>query len=195
MTIPLNFTKETSVERRVTFYTPNKTYSGFVDLKAYNIRTLDLLNSASIYWKNPDEKNLNKSILLSKAHIELDGGKHLGSFHRLQMNLSDIIFFTDYLQNTGDVTEKLRYTTLATKTKEKDSRVHILTRVTGDAFYMISGTFSGLFKKKSQERYLPVKNATVHAVIRIGEEWIKRLVVEKQFVGIATRHIESCTFN
>ena len=191
----INFSKQKSVARKVTFYTPNKTYSGFVDLKTNNIRTLDLLNSSSIYWKNPDEKSLNQSILINKAQIELDGGKPLGGFQRLQMSLSEIIFFTDHLHNTGDISEKIRNTTLALKNNEKSSKVHILTRVSGDAFYMISGTFTGLFKKKSQERYLPIKNATVHTVVRIGEEWVKRLVVEKQFVGIATDHIESCTFH
>ena len=34
-----------------------KKYSGYVDVPNANFRTTDLLNSANIYWKNPNERD------------------------------------------------------------------------------------------------------------------------------------------
>ena len=181
-------------KRDVTLYTPSKIYSGQVDIKAENIRTLDLLNSANIYWRDPAEKSFGDALLLNGADIKLLCGTPLGGFGRLQMRLSEIIFFTDNLQSTGDIAEKRRDISLATKVREKTVSVRILTRMAGDTFYLITGSFAGLFKKKSQSRYLPITNAKVKAIVKKGEEWKSRTIVNNQFIGLSTAHIEACSF-
>lgn len=181
--------------RQVSFYTPNKVYSGYMDVKSESIRTIDLLNSSNLYWKDPGEKSFTDSIMLSQASITIEGDKVIGNFPRLQLRLSDIIFFTDLLKTTGNELEKRRATTLSQKSQEKTSTVRILTRMRGDSFYLITGLFFGLFKSKSQHRYLPVTKANVNEIIRSGDKWSnKPLIIDNDFLGLAINQIEACSF-
>lgn len=184
-----------SVKRKINLYTPNKIYSGYIDITSANIRTIDLLNSSNLYWKDPAEKSFTDSILLTQATITIEGNKVLGSFPKLQLRLSDIIFFSDSLEQSGTFTEKVRATALSNKSQEKISMVRILTRMRGDAFYLITGIFAGLFKSKSQHRYFPVTRVQVNEIIRTGDQWSnKRVDIGNNFIGLATNHIEACTF-
>jgi hypothetical protein len=181
--------------RKVSFYTPNKIYSGYMDIKAENIRTIDLLNSSNLYWKDPGEKSFSDSIVLSEASVTIEGDKLLASFPRLQLRLSDIIFFTDLLDKSGDDLEKSRAATLSQKAKESASVVRILTRTRGDSFYVIFGVFFGLFKSKSQQRFLPLINPKVNEIIRTGDRWAnKKVVINNNFLGLAINQIEACSF-
>ena len=135
---------EDASKRKVKLYTPNKIYSGFIDIKSENIRTIDLLNSSNLFWKDPGEKSFSDSILLQQATVTIEGNKVLGSFPKLQLRLADIIFFADELGSSGDSNEKARAATLTAKTQEKVTSLRVLTRMRGDAFYLINGIFYGL---------------------------------------------------
>ncbi len=180
-------------QRQVILYTPQKTYSGVVDLGSMNMRTIDLFNSANIYWKKPSEKSLNDSIMLKKVHVTIGGGTSLGSFSTLQMRLSEIIFFTDEREEVGDFGEKSRATSLANKNGNGIVTARIITRMSGDVFYVVNGILRGLFRAKSKNRYLPIVKATVNAVARVGDTWKNETVLSNAFIGLATDHIEACS--
>lgn len=181
-------------KRQVKFFTPQKVYSGYLDVNTDDMRTIDLLNSANLYWKNPDEKSFNDSILLNKADVTIEGGKLLGSFPQLQIRLSDIIFFTDDEETTGHFSEKLRASVLTQRSGEKASTARILTRMRGDSFFIITGLFKGLFKSKSKHRYFPLSQATVNALVRTGDSWKNQELVNGKFIGLSTENIEACAF-
>ncbi len=167
-----------------------------IDIKSERIRTIDLLNSSNLYWKDPAEKSFDDSILLSDVKVTIQGGKTLASFNRLQLRLSDIIFFSDSLHKSGNSTEKLRARTLSQKSNERISTARILTRMRGDAFYLIVGMFHGLFKSKSKQRYFPLTEVTAHELLRSGTNWeSKEINIGNNFVGLSTKHIEACSFS
>ncbi len=183
------------LKREIYLYTPNKMYRGMIDIKSERIRTIDLLNSSNIYWKDPTEKSFTDSILLTDVKVTIQGGQTLASFNKLQLRLSDIIFFSDSLHKTGNSIEKMRARTLSQKSHEKMSTARILTRMRGDTFYLIVGVFHGLFKSKSQQRYFPLTEAKVHEILRTGSKWeTKEINIGNQFIGLSTNHIEACSF-
>ena len=51
-----------SIQREVVLFTPNKKYPGKIDLKNDDIRTIDQLNNATIYWKDPNQKSFDDAI-------------------------------------------------------------------------------------------------------------------------------------
>ena len=186
---------ETS-QRKITIFTPNKVYSGYMDIANQSLRTIDIFNSSSIFWKDPAERSFEDALLLNNATIVLAGNTKLGEFGKLQVKLSDILFFHDSLENLGNGVEKRRAAYLKQKTQESASLVHIITHTMGDAFFYITGTFYGLFKSKSNHRYIPITQANVVEVIRSSERWLKKSIpIEGGFVGISTQHIEACTFS
>ena len=183
-------------KRQVAFYTPNKLYRGKIDIQNGDMRTLDLLNSSAIYWKNPKNKSFTDSIMLYDAIVELQGNIKLSEFDMLQLRMADIIFFSDSLGTTGSATEKIRAEVLSKKSSEKESRVKIITRMRGDAFYMIVGTFFGLFRNKSQQRFLPIMKPKVREIVRTGADWQKKEIeVSNSFIGLSTVHIEACSMD
>jgi hypothetical protein len=183
-------------QRKITFYTPYKIYSGFIDIANGSLRTIDIFNSSNLYWKDPTERSFNDALLLNNATIILEGNTKLGDFAKLQVKLSDVLFFHDSLENMGDSLEKKRAANLMLKTKEDTSQVHIITHTRGGAFFYITGTFYGLFKSKSNHRFIPVTQANVVEIIRSNDKWQKQTIpIEGGFVGISTQHIEACTFS
>ena len=182
--------------RSITIYTPDKVYSGHIDISNDSLRTIDVFNSSNLYWKDPAERSFEDALLLNNASIVLEGQTKLGQFHKLQVRLADVIFFHDSLKNLGDSMEKKRAAHLKKKTNEKASIVNIITQTEGDSFFFITGSFYGLFKSKAQHRYIPITKANVIKVIRHGEKWLKQEIpIEGGFVGISTNHIEACTFS
>lgn len=182
-------------QRAITIYTPGKMYTGFIDLPNESLRTIDLFNSANIYWRDPAEKSFEDALLLSDATIVLEGNTRLCKMSRVQIRLVDVMFFFDALATAGDKLEKIRAATLKTRSGEETSTVNIITHTRGDAFYYITGIFYGLFKSKSKQRYIPLTQPTVTAVLRTGEGWQKKKIpVPNTFVGVSTRYIESCSF-
>lgn len=180
--------------REVNLYTPNKKYTGLIDIQNKDMRTLDLLNSSNLFWKNPNSKSFNDSIMLNDVTVMVQGNRRLSTFKKLQLRLSDIIFFSDSLNKTGSTTEIKRAETLSQKSNEKESRVKIITRMRGDTFYIISGVFFGLFKNKTQQRFMPITKSKVREILRTGADWeIKDLDVGNHFIGLSTNHIEACS--
>lgn len=185
-----------SVQRQVNLFTPNKRYSGKIDLKNDDIRTIDQMNSSTIYWKNPAEKSFDDAIMLSDVEVSLHGSGKLASFNKLQLRLSDIIFFSDHLKKSGDMAEKMRAQTLSTKAKDERAKAKIMTEMRGDSFFFISGTFHGLFKNKTKQRYFPLTDVKIYEVLRTGDKWERTEVdVGNDFIGISSSHIESCTLS
>jgi hypothetical protein len=185
-----------TVKREINLYTPNKIYTGRIDIKSERIRTIDLLNSSNLYWKDPAQKSFEDAIMLSDVKVNIQGGKNLASFSKLQLRLSDIIFFSDSLYRTGNSTEKMRARTLSQKTNERVSNARILTRMRGDTFYLIVGVFHGLFKSKSKQRYFPLTEPKVHEILRTGSKWESNLIdIGNNFIGLSTHHIEACSFS
>jgi hypothetical protein len=185
-----------SIKREVHLYTPNKKYSGNIDLKNEDIRTIDQLNSSTIYWKNPAEKSFDDAIMITDVDVSLPGALKLVSFKKLQIRLSDIIFFTDGLKKTGDASEKLRAQTLSAKAKDEISKAKVLTEMRGDSFFLIMGTFHGLFKNKTKQRYFPLTEVKIYEVLRTGEKWERiELDIGNDFIGLSSNHIESCTLS
>lgn len=183
-------------QRRITIYTADKIYSGDIDVASESLRTLDIFNSSSIYWKNPSERSFEDSLLLNNATVLLDGTTRLGDFPKLQIRLSDILFFHDSLHNLGDSNEQKRAASLKTKTKEETAKTQIITKTQGNTFYFISGIFYGLFKSKSNHRFIPITEVSLTGVVRAESKWKKKKIpIEGGFVGVSTRHIEACSFS
>ena len=185
-----------SIQREVILFTPNKKYTGKVDLKNDDIRTIDQLNSSTIYWKNPAEKSFDDAVLLHDVDISVHGVDKLTSFKKLQVRLSDIIFFTDRLESSGDSAEKLRAQTLSAKAKDERAKAKIITEMRGDSFFFVFGTFHGLFKNKTKQRYFPLTEVKIYEVLRTGEKWDRIEVdIGNHFIGLSSDHIEACTLS
>jgi hypothetical protein len=183
-------------QKKITVYTPDKTYSGYMDIGNPSLRTIDIFNSSNIFWKNPAERSFDDALLLYNATILLEGNTKMGEYAKLQIKLQDIIFFYDSLEIVGDSIEKKRAAHLKVKTKESTALAHIITLTQGHGFFYITGMFYGLFKSKSKSRYIPLTQANVVHVTRGSEKWQKKVIkIEGGFVGISTRHIEACTFS
>jgi len=185
---------QNTIQRQVILYTPNKIYAGKIDLKNDDIRTIDQLNSSTIYWKNPAEKSFDDAILLYDVDVSVHGADKFTSFKKLQLRLSDIILFTDQLQSSGDSSEKLRAQTLSAKAKDEQAQAKIITEMRGDSFFFIFGTFHGLFKNKTKQRFFPLTEVKAYEILRTGGKW-ERIEIElsNQFIGLSSAHIESCT--
>jgi hypothetical protein len=184
-----------TIQREVVLFTPNKKYTGKIDLQNDDMRTIDQLNSATIYWKDPNEKSFNDAVLLNDVEVSLHGHGKIISFDRLQLRLSDIVFFSDKLSTSGVETEKMRAKILTEKAQEKASQVRILTEMRGDSFFIVLGLFHGLFKNKTKNRFLPLTGAKIYELLRTGDKWTRVEVdVGNTFIGLSSGHIESCSF-
>ncbi|MEJ2057050.1 MAG: hypothetical protein P8X39_04345 [Desulfofustis sp.] len=187
---------QNAIQRPVILYTPNKIYAGNIDLKNDEIRTIDQLNSSTIYWKNPAEKSFNDAILLYDVEVSVHGADKFTSFKKLQLRLSDIIFFTDQLQSSGDSSEKLRAQTLSAKAKDERAQAKIITEMRGDSFFFIFGTFHGLFKNKTKQRFFPLTDVKAYEILRTGGKWERiEINLSNQFIGLSSNHIESCSLS
>ena len=185
-----------SVQREVFLYTPNKKYTGKIDLKNDDIRTLDQMNSSTLYWKNPAEKSFDDAVLLYDVDVSMTGVNKLTSFKKLQVRLSDIIFFTDRLKSTGDPAEKQRAQTLSEKAKDELAQAKIITEMRGNSFFFIAGRFHGLFKNKTKQRYFALTEVKVYEVLLSGSKWDRTEVeLGNTFIGLSSNHIESCTLS
>jgi len=183
-------------KRAITIYTPDKIYTGTMDVPNDTLRSIDIFNSSNIFWKNAAEKSFDDALLLYNASIMLEGNTKMGDFSKLHIKLSDVIFFHDSLEGLGDSKEKMRAASLSMKTKESTSTAHIITQSLGHGFFYITGTFYGLFKSKSKSRYIPLTQTNVVQVTKSNDKWQKKSIhIEGGFLGIHTRFIESCTFS
>ena len=145
-----------SGQRSITLHAPNKVYTGLIDVGNESLRTIDIFNSASMYWANPAEKSFEDALLLHQARVMLTGDIKLGDFEKLQVKLADIFLFYDSLDSAGDDNEKIRAAMLKAKTKEESSIVKLITHTRGNGFFHIQGVFHGLFKSKRTQSSIPI---------------------------------------
>lgn len=171
-----------------------KKYSGMVDIPNAAFRTTDLLNSSNIYWKNPNEKCYDNAILLYDALLLLDDTAVYRKFDKIQIKLSEIFYFYDDISDIGDEMEKKRASTMVKHVQENAQIVNIITKDVASSFYDITGTFFGLFKKKSKDKFVPLTQASIVEIYKRQEKWVKKTIaLPHNFICVSNQHIESVT--
>lgn len=185
-----------AVNRKITVFTPGKQYSGEIDIPNPDLRTTDLMNSSNLFWKNPAEKSFDDALLLYNVTLSIDGIHEFQKFDRVQIRLPSIIFFYDEYTNLGSNEEKKRADTLMKKTNEEKKIIHLITKVRFNSFFDIKGSFYGLFKSKSNHKYIPLTDAVMYEIVRQQGKWVKKKIqLTNNFIGVNTSYIESCTFD
>lgn len=77
-------------------------------------------------------------------------------------------------------------------TQEKIQTVNIITKVVSNSFYDIEGIFFGLFKKKSNDKFLPLTDVKIVVISNKQGKWLKKeIILPHKFMGMANSHIES----
>ena len=152
-----------SVQRKVVIVTSlGKKYAGSIDIPSATFRTSDLLNSAHIYWKDPNMKCYDDAVLLYNVRLLIDNKTAYKRFETIQVKLPEIVYFYDDTEQVGDETEKKRANGLKKKVDEKSQTINIITTQVAKSFYDITGVYFGLFKKKSQGCVYPTDTGLYH---------------------------------
>ena len=171
-----------------------KKYSGLIDIPNASLRTTDLLNSTNIFWKNPNEKCFENALLMYDLHLMFDDSASYRKFDKIQIKLEEILYFYDDFQSLGNDIEKKRATTMMEKSQEKLQKVNIITCVIANSFYDITGNFYGLFKMKSNNKFLPLTDTKIVEIYKKEDAWFKKeIVLPHNFIGVSNSHIESVT--
>lgn len=171
-----------------------KRYSGVVDVPNPQFRTTDLLNSANVFWKNPNEKCFDNAIMMHDVKLVLDDKAIYQQFEKIQIKLSEIFYFYDDSADIGNEMEKKRAATMVKQTQEKAQTINIITKHVAKSFYHITGSFYGLFKKKSKDKFVPITQASIVEIFKKQDKWAKRAVhLPHNFIGVSNQHIESIT--
>jgi len=180
-------------ERKIVVVTSlGKRFVGNVDIPNSSLRTTDLMNSGSIYWRDPSEKCFENAILMHDVQLQIEGLAASVRFEKLQIKISEIILFYDYQETIADEKEKMRAATMVQKTQEKVQVVNIITTEVANSFYNMTGSFYGLFKKKSNDRFIPLTQVKLTEVYRENGNWYQRVIeLPHKFIGVSTRHIEA----
>jgi len=180
-------------QRKVVLVTSlGKKYFGNIDIPNATFRTTDLFNSNSIYWRNPSEKCFENAILLYDAQLVIDDSPVRVQFDKIQVKLSEIIYFYDDLLSITDDKEKMRASSMVLKTKEQVQTVSIITTQVANSFYHLTGSFFGLFKKKSNDKFIPLTKVKITEVYNKEEKWFQREIdLPHKFICVSTSHIEA----
>lgn len=185
-----------ATRREITVFTPGKQYLGEIDVLNGSLRTTDLLNSANIYWKDPTEKNFDNVLLMFNVILSIDGIREYQKFDRVQIRQPNIIFFHDDINDLGNAEEKKRADALRKKTHEEKKFIHLITKVGVRSFFDIKGSFYGLFKSKSIQKYIPLCDVVMYEIIKQQDKWVKKKIqLPNNFVGVNTSYIETCAFD
>jgi hypothetical protein len=172
-----------------------KNYSGLIDIPNANLRTTDLLNAANLFWRDPNEKCMENAILLYDVKLSLGENAVYKKFNKLQIKISEVIFFYDDYENLGSDVEKSRLKTLNIKTGEEKQIVNIITPVISNSFYDIEGAFFGQFKKKTHDKFIPLNEVTITEICKKEDKWVKKKVsLPYSFACINSEYIESISF-
>lgn len=180
------------VQRKLAMVTSlGKKYSGMVDVPGETYRTTDLINNATIFWKDGTEKVYDDAILMHDALLYLDENAVYKKFEKVQIKINEIIYLYDDIESVGDETEKQRAATMAQNT-EVSQTVNIITSRVANSFYEISGILSGFMKKKSKDRFIPLTQANMVEIIKRPEKWVKRqIVLPHNFICVNNQYVES----
>ena len=169
-----------------------KRYRGVIDIPNDSFRTSDLFNAANLYWKNANEKCFNDAILMYDADLFLDEIGVYKSFKKLQIKIPEIIFFCDDLETIGNDVEKSRASAMRDKAQEAAQTVDIITPLIANSFYEITGEFYGLFKKKSNDKFISLSEAVIFEISKAQGQMVKKEIkLPHSFLGVSTRYIES----
>jgi hypothetical protein len=172
-----------------------KKYKGMVDVPNETFRTTDLLNSANIFWKSPNLKCYDNAIFMSDVRLFLDDTAVYKKFDSIQIKLSHIIYFYDDIKEIGDEMEKKRASTMARQTNEEVQTVNIITKQVANSFYDINGIFFGLFKKKSNDNFIPLTQTNIVEIYKKQDKWVQNKVkLPHNFICVNNNHVESVTF-
>ena len=184
-------------KRKVTFITSmGKMFNGYIYIPNASLRTTDLLNSPNVFWKDPSEKCFENAIQIHDVQLMVDDLNVCASFDKIQIKLSEVIYFYDDLEEISDEKEKLRATAMVQKTHENAQHVSIITTEVSNSFYNIKGTFYGLFKKKSNDKFIPITDAIVTEIYKKEGKWFQRKIqLPHNFLCISTSHIEATTIS
>jgi hypothetical protein len=178
--------------RRITVFTPGKIYTGDIDVPNPLLRTTDLLNSTNLYWKDPANKFFTDSLMMYDAVLSIDGIEKYQTYENIQIRQPNIIFFHDGFAELGNSGEKERADKLKEKTCEEKKTIHLITKARVNSFFDMQGTFHGLFKSKSNQKYIPISNVIMHEIIRQQGKWVKKRVqLVNNFIGVNSNYIES----
>lgn len=184
------------IRRKIKVYTPGKQYTGEVDVPNSSLRTTDLFNSANLFWKDPTEKHFNDVLLMYDVTLSIAGILDFQQFSRVQVRQPNIIFFHDNFKTMGSMKEKKRADTLKKITREEKKNINLITQLRASSFFDISGSFYGLFKSKSIQKYIPLNDVTMYEIIKQQDKWAKKKIhLPSSFVAVNTNHIESCVFS
>lgn len=180
-------------QRKIVIVTSlGKVYKGVVDIPNASFRTTDLLNSNSIYWKEPGEKCFENAVLLRDVQLLIGDSAISVKFDKIQVKLAEVIYFYDDLEGITDEKERKRATSMIQKTQEQSQSVDIITTQVGNSFYHLTGTFFGLFKKKSNDKFIPLTEVKLLEIYKKADKWFQCSIdLPHRFVGVSTRHIEA----
>lgn len=180
-------------QRKVVMVTSlGKVYRGMVDVPNVDYRTTDLLNSSNVFWKDSSKKCFENSILVHDVQMMIGGAAISVRFDALQVRISEIVYFYDDQQTISDSKEKMRATSMVQKAKEASQTIDIITIPVANSFYHLTGTFFGLFKKKTNDKFIPLTGVKLTEVYQKTGKWYQKTVeLPYKFVGISTRHIEA----
>jgi hypothetical protein len=180
-------------QRKVAVVTSlGRKYSGLIDIPNAALRTTDLFNSPNRFWRNQNDKSFNDAILIYNASMTLDETVVYRKFEKIQLKLGEVFYFYDDFQSISDATEKKKSKIVMQKTQKKLQRVNIITRVIATSFYDIQGIFYGLFRNKSNDKFIPLTDVQITRIYTKEGKWFKKeLVLPHNFICISASHIES----
>lgn len=169
-------------------------YSGKIDVPSETFRTTDMLNSSNIYWRNPNEKCYENALMMFDVTLYVEDLIVYKRFEKIQLKISEIIYFYDELENVGDEGEKKRASFMVKQSNESTQQVNILSRTVAASFYDITGEFYGLFKKKSRDKFFPLTQANIIEIYKKEGKWTKKKIdLPHKFIGVNNAHVESVT--
>lgn len=186
-----------TIRRKITVFTPGKKYSGAVDVPNACFRTTDLLNSNNLYWNDNTEKKFPDVMLMHNAILSIDGVKDFQEFNKAQIRLSNIILFYDDSTGLGCENEKKRMVSLKKRNQQEEkTSIHLITKTRFNSFFDIKGSFSGVFRNKSGQQFVPLTDVTVHEFVNQQDKWKKRPIpLTNNFIGVNINYIETCAFD
>ena len=163
-----------------------------VDIPNATFRTTDLFNSPSIFWKDSNEKCFENAVLFHDVQLLIGGSAICVKFDKIQIKLSEVIYFYDDQQAITDGKEKMRASSMIQKTHEHSQSVDIITTEVSNSFYHLTGSFFGLFKKKSNDKFIPLTDVKLIEIYKKEDKWFQRVVeLPYKFIGVSTSHIEA----
>jgi len=184
-------------QRRISIVTSlGKRYCGMIDIPNAAFRTTDLLNSANLFWKNPNDKCYNNAILMYDVKLYIEDSAVFKKFDKIQVKLSEIFYFYDELENIGNEREKKWADSVVKQSLDSEKTVQIVTRNVANSFYFITGTFFGLFRKKSNDKFIPLSKAQILEIYKHQDKWAKKKIfLPHNFIAVCNEHIESVTLS